>query len=85
MWGKPNQSALGHGSIADMDFYTSLLLEINRLIEREYLEVRTTCSIQSALVPREGAEQRNGRAEFREILGRLTGKFRVFTVDGERG
>lgn len=68
MWGKPNQSALGHGSIADMDFYTSLLLEINRLIEREYLEVRTMCSIQSALVPREGAEQRNtfGRAEFRD-------------------
>lgn len=60
--------SISHGSISDMDFYTSLLLEINRLIEREYLEVRTTCSIQSALVPREGAEQRNtfGRAEFRD-------------------
>lgn len=87
VWGKPNQSALSHGSIADMDFCTSLLLEINRLIEGEYLEVRTTCPIQSALVPHEGAEQRNifRRAEFRQILGGLMGKCCIFTVDGECG
>lgn len=42
VWGKPNQSALGHGSMADMDFCTSLLLEINQLIEGEYLEEGTT-------------------------------------------
>lgn len=47
--------------------FALLLLEINQLIEGEYSEEGTTGLIQSALVPREGAEQRDtfNKAEFR--------------------